>query len=196
MEKALLIDYEEIRKQGEKLEEQLLKGKTIRKVTDQGTDLIFQIDKEFIQLDDGIVSEKDVAKGHLSANLPAGILEAAPIEGSTERKVLVDSPQLRLGKIIEKTQLEFKTGQLIAISAEQSEETLKKTLNRICTEKPILSRMAIGLNPNMEPGFLFDEVCQGRVTLAVGGKQGGCLLSGVLQQPTIYIDDEKLTELD
>ncbi|MFX0066445.1 MAG: aminopeptidase [Candidatus Hermodarchaeota archaeon] len=192
VENALLINYEEMKKIGERLSELLVKGDRFRLVTEQGTDLIFQVDEKFIQLDDGIVSDEDVSRGQFWTNLPAGILDAVPIEGSVEGTVIVDTPQLRLGKIIEKTHLEFHESKLTSISAEQHEETLEKALERICVDRPILSRIGFGLNPNMEPGYLFDEIRLGTVSIAVGGKQQGCVVSGVLQRPTVYIDAKKL----
>ena len=66
------------------LAQEFINGEIIHLVTPQGADISFNINKEQIKLDDGIVSDEDIVNGHLSTNLPAGILNLSPVEGSAE----------------------------------------------------------------------------------------------------------------
>lgn len=195
VEDALGVDYEEMRALGEELSERLLKGGGIRLLTDQGTDLAFKLDGSTIRLDDGVISDEDVSRGLFSTNLPAGFLDAAPVEGSGDGRVVVDTPQMRAGKIVEKACWEFGGGRLTSMTAERNVEVLEKMIESACPGEVVLGRFGIGLNAGMAPGYMFDELCRGRVTIAVGGSEGGeCAITGVLRHPTVYVGDDKLVD--
>ncbi len=195
VEDALAVDYGEMRALGEGLSERLLKGGGIRLLTDQGTDLAFQLDGRTIRLDDGVISDEDISRDLLSTNLPAGFLDAASVEGSGDGMVVVDTPQMRAGKIVEKTCWEFGGGRLTSMTAEKNVEVLEKMIESACPGEAVLGRFGIGLNAGMAPGYMFDELCRGRVTIAVGGSEGGeCAITGVLRRPTVYVGDNKLVD--
>jgi len=194
VEDSLLVDYEEIRALGESLSERLSKGGEVHLSTDQGTDLRFKVDGSTIRLDDGVVSDDDVSRGFLSTNLPAGFLEAAPFDGSGDGAVIFDAPQLRVGKIIEGARWVFSQGKLTSITAERNEEVLRRMIDTRCPGGAVLSSLMMGLNPRMKPGFLFDEMCRGTVSVAVGAEKGVGAVTGVLHHPTLYIGGKKIID--
>lgn len=194
VEDSLLVDYEEIRALGESLSEHLLHGEDIHLLTDQGTDLAFKLDENTIRLDDGVISDEDVSRGLISTNLPAGILDVTPRKGSGEGKVVFDTPQMRAGKIIEKVCWEFRNGKMTSMTAEKNVEILEKMIDSTCPGEAALGRFGIGLNVGMTPGYMFDELCRGKVTIAVGGREGECVITGVLQHATVFVGDEKLLD--
>lgn len=189
-----MVDYEEIRALGESLSERLSRGGEVRLSTDQGTDLRFQVDGGTVRLDDGVVSDDDVSRGVLSTNLPAGFLEAGPVDGSGDGAVIFDAPQLRVGKLIEGARWVFSQGKLTSMTAERNEEALRRMIDTRCPGGAVLSSLMIGLNPRMKPGFLFDEMCRGLVSVAMGSDRGVGAVTGVLNHPTLYIGSKKIID--
>ncbi len=189
---AFNIDYAQLYNFAKELEEKVLRGKTLRIVSKTGTDLQFEINHESIILDDGIIDEDDIKKNHYITNLPAGILDLMPLENTGSGRIIVDSPQYRLGERISNTVMEFKEGKLISLNAKNNKDTLEETFQRICSHQPRLTRIGIGLNPRMQEGYLFDEVILGKVSVAVGGECSSCFVSGALKEATVYVDDSLL----
>lgn len=68
-----------------------------------------------LPLDDGVVSNNDVAEEHLLTNLPGGLLELCPQTKSGEGVLTVDTLH-RLGKTIKKARLQLEHGVVTSFS--------------------------------------------------------------------------------
>ena len=90
------------------------------------------------------------------------------------------------------TVMRFKHGTLAEIKAEKNIEALHETFERICLSEPVLNRVDFGLNPKMKFGFLFDEIILGNVSIATGGENASCVVSGTLKNATVYIDNKPI----
>jgi len=58
---ALDVDYRKLYRIGKFFEERLRFGKSMRIVSMDGTDLKFEIDRDSIMIDDGVIDENDLA---------------------------------------------------------------------------------------------------------------------------------------
>ncbi len=81
-----------------------------------------------------------------------------------------------------------------SIEAEKGDATLQATIQRLCTERPQLNSISIGLNPKMALEFLFSELRLGVISVAFGGDPGSCQLSGMLFDAALYVDEKKVLE--
>ena len=185
---ALAVDYVKIQERGEKLSRTFAKGGKVTVTSPNGTRFEFQVKTDQLQLDDGIISVEDREHGNIYENLPAGVFIVSPIEGTARGVIHIDTPQLRVGGVVRNTSLRFSKGLLTSIRSEENVETLEETFDRICAEKPVFNSMGIGLNPKMQPGFLFEEIVLGRISVATGGKSEACVITGVLSTASVFLN--------
>lgn len=185
---ALRADTYELRKAGLKIKKILQKSKNIRVVTPSGTDIFFQTRKH-IETDDGILRKKGSA-----GNLPAGETYFAPLEGTANGKIVIDSMKNCKAYAKSGTHVLVKDGKAVEISDKKS--LLAKYIFSIKNADNI-AELGIGTNRKAKPiGFMLqDEKAAGTCHIAFGNSSaiGGKVYSkihvdAVLFKPSIFAD--------
>lgn len=168
--KSIDVDYYELKDSANKVAQILLKGKTVRIRSEKGTDLLLSIEGRNPRVDDGIITEEDLAKGDTVINLPSGEVYVAPLEESAEGTVVFDLGYYQ-GERIEGIQLTFSKGKVIKFSAEKNEEQLHQFFESGELGRRVLAELGIGLNPWIKQMIGY-QVCDtkqlGSIHLALG----------------------------
>lgn len=196
---ALDIDYRELRDGCEELSVTLSAGSEVRIVSSAGTDLTFSIEGREVFIDDGIISDWEVANGRGWGHLPAGKVIVAPVPGTANgilRSDMTDYFGVRIGGIT----LEFRDGEVVEAGAEQNDELLQLVLSEGRGDVKKLGGFEIGMNPQVtEPiGYsVWDSKSYGDATLwigdnmLIGGENEASLSWGfMVVRPTITLDGE------
>ncbi len=190
MIRALNANPLEMKKTGIKIRNALEKAKMLNVVSDSGTDISFKVRKK-IEIDYGLFRKK----GDIG-NLPAGEVYFAPIEGSSNGKIVIDS--MKNCKCFAKkgTVVTVKDGKVVDISDKKS--TLAKYLSKIKNADNI-AEFGIGINRKAKViGFILqDEKASGTCHIAFGNSKaiGGKVYSeihvdAIIFKPTIYADEK------
>ncbi|MFZ3077274.1 MAG: aminopeptidase [Candidatus Aenigmatarchaeota archaeon] len=189
---AFQADPHELRKEGIKIKKILQKSKDIRVVTPSGTDISFQTRKH-IETDDGILRKRGAA-----GNLPAGETYFAPLEGTANGTIVIDSMKNCKAYAKSGTKVTVKNGKATGISDRKS--LLAKYIFSIKNADNI-AELGIGTNRKAKPiGFMLqDEKAAGTCHIAFGNSSaiGGKVYSkihvdAILFKPTIFADDKMI----
>jgi len=175
-----------------RLNNRLEKVRTVRIITELGTDIEFDLDGCSWKMDTGLCQEPGC-----SSNLPAGELYIAPrdangsffVDGSMSGFGLLDSP------------LEFtvKDRYVTDIKGKYSEK-MRSILDRVGEKAFNIAELGIGINPEAKliGNVLEDEKVGGTVHIALGDNSGfggdviaGIHLDGIIKKPVLYLDGEK-----
>jgi len=164
---------------------------------DLGTDFTVTIQDRPMILDNGLLSDDQIALGLLGGNLPAGEIFFPPHEKIGEGTLFCPLTRDRMtNKIIKNTHLEFKEGKLLIdeVTSEENQIDLINTFKdseKIDKEKNIpelrtynVAELGIGCNPEITKAIgyiLTDEKINGSVHLAFGSNKmmGGTSVSQV-----------------
>ena len=149
-----------------------------------GTDFWVSIDNRVKILDDGILSEEQIALGDLGGNLPAGEVFFAPIETQGEGKIFCPLTKERYThKFVKNVELPFKDGKLLLdkVTADSNLDILTEAFKQreqidIANNVPELrtynvGELGIGCNPVITKAIgyiLTDEKINGSVHVAFG----------------------------
>jgi aminopeptidase len=169
---AVLIDWQELRREMEGIVDHFDKAETVRIVAPE-TDLTFSLAGRRGKVD------------ALGANMPGGEIFYSPVEDSAEGVITFSEyPACYLGHEVGGVRLQFDGGRIVEASAKSDEEFLLGTLD---TDEGArrLGEFGIGCNPGIQrhmKNTLFDEKMEGTIHLAVGTgfpQVGGQNKSGV-----------------
>ncbi len=170
---SLDVDHAKISALATKIESRLRNGTNIRITGSNGTDLKLRLKNRPIHIHDGIIDKTDTDKGTLFETLPAGAIEIAPDETTTEGIIAFDQPTALAGKMLSGLQLEFENGKLTKYSARSNLDSFKGLYDNASGDKDRVGNIAIGLNPRAELiGFFTDRIVQGTVSVGIGGNKG------------------------
>ena len=130
-------------------------------------------------------------------SLPSGEAAIAPLEGTTQGKIIIDFSMDGIGLLSQPIHLEVRKGKVIFIQGGKEAPKLRKLLEG--DENALnIAEFAIGTNPKsrMKGNMAEDKILRGCVHVAVGDNHtiGGKLeskvhLDGVILNPTVEIDD-------
>jgi aminopeptidase len=198
---AMNINYKQLAEREEKVAKHLRGKNEIHLTTKKGTNLTFSIKNRQIQLDDGIISDKDMADRDPGLNLPTGEIFVAPIEDSANGVAVYDAPTYYKGLKIENLKLTYKDGKIVDARASRGLNVFKKALSHASGDKDKLGEFGMGMNPKVKEviGYtLTDEKTIGTVHLALGENRhfpGGRNNSNIhwdilIHNPTIKVDRE------
>ena len=220
---GMLIDYDELASNCLRLKELLTNADTVHISDDMGTDLTLHVKGRPIKLDDGLISDEDVANNDTGSNIPAGEVFIAPHETIGEGTLFCPlTRERRTGEFVRNLRLVFKDGQLVMdeCTAEVGQKHFKEAIERgiaIDSERYKTVRttnfgeLGIGLNPRIKKAvgyILTDEKIGGSVHVAIGfnsGSYGGTSESTVhwdfvtVPRATVevtYVDGNKRLILD
>ena len=193
---SLDVDHAKISALAGKVESKLRNATSVRITAPNGTDLQLKLKNRPVHVHDGIIDKIDVDKGTLFETLPAGAIELAPDETSTEGTVLFDQPTALAGKMLTGLRWEFENGKLTKYTAQSNIDAFKGLYESASGDKDRVGDIAIGLNPRAELiGFFTDRIVQGTVSIGIGGNKG---IGGTndtqfgheetLRKPTLEVD--------
>jgi aminopeptidase len=191
--RALDIDYRELRERNKKLMKILTKGKTAKITTKKGTDLVMKI-KGRKWFDDNGIYDKKGAFG----NLPAGEVAVAPTEGTTNGIYIVDASFGGVGKLKKPLKVKVEKGYATEIKGQKARNIEKYLKNKKYRN---IAEFGIGTNPKAKVSgcVLEDEKVIGTVHIALGNNVslGGKVnvplhLDGVISKPAVFIDSKKI----
>ena len=197
-ENYLDADYPYIKEVSEKYADMLTNAKTIRVVTDKGTDVTIDIEGRSAHADTGDLTETGAL-----GNLPAGEAYLAPLEDGTNGTIVVDGCIAYVGPVVDDITLVVKDGRIADISGGKSAEALKEFLKDKDEEADGIAEFGIGTNPGAKiiGHPLVDEKVWGTIHIAFGmnASMGGTRQSNthydcIINQPTVFIDDVKILE--
>ena len=181
---GISIPYDTMNKITKNLGRFFDKAKKVHVNDEFGTDFWVSIENRKRILDDGVISDEQIALGDLGGNLPAGEVFFPPQEKQGEGKLFCPLTKDRLSdKIIKNVELTFKEGKLLIdkTSADTNLEELIATFKK-CEEMDKANKVAelrtynvaelgIGCNPEITKAIgyiLTDEKIIGSVHLAFG----------------------------
>ncbi len=190
MERALAVDYKDIKRLTSKLAGLLNKTKRVRIETEKGSNLILELNPKTAEQDDGFM----LGKGSFG-NLPAGEAGLAP--KTANGTVIIDGAMSGLGIVEKPFKIVFKDGYAVGIESPELKTTLEQYRDKDVYH---IGEFAIGCNPNarLTGNVLEDEKVMGTCHIALGDNtsyKGGsvkapCHLDGIIKSPTIYFDDK------
>lgn len=199
MQRALNVDFNEIKSINKKLITKLKNQKIIKITTLKGTDIEFNVEGRKWISDDGIYTNK-----RSFGNLPAGEVFIAPVEGKTNGTIVADASVGGLGKTDKNIEIEIKDGFIQKIKggkvANQFENLLKNKLYRNVAELGIGTNYKAKITGNV----LEDEKVSGTCHIAFGNNKhfGGKVdvpfhVDVVIKKPTIFTDNDliKISDL-
>jgi leucyl aminopeptidase (aminopeptidase T) len=187
LNRCVLIDYQNLKKKVSQFACQLTKAKSIKVTTKAGTNLTFSVKGRMGFEDHGLY----VSRGTFG-NLPAGEACIAPIEGTTNGRLIIDASMASLGRVKKPIEVIIEKGFVKKISYKRLASLLKPLGKNALN----IAEFGIGLNPKAKVtgNVLEDEKAPATAHIAFGDNRsfGGkitapCHLDGVFFNPRIEI---------
>jgi leucyl aminopeptidase (aminopeptidase T) len=197
-ENYLDADYPYIKEVSMKYADMLTEAKSVRVVTEKGTDITLDVTGRGGHADTGDLTEEGAL-----GNLPAGEAYLAPLEDGATGVIVVDGTIAYVGALEDDIRLEVKDGRIVDISGGRSAESLKEFLSDKDSEADGIAEFGIGTNPAAKiiGHPLVDEKVWGTIHIAFGTNEsmGGTRSSDIhydciINSPTVWIDDVKIMD--
>ena len=195
-ERALPVDYDELRRVGERIAAELSAASKCRVTSPAGTDVLLELEGRTAVVDDG-----DLKAEGAFGNLPAGEAFIAPIERVAEGIVVFDGSLAGVGVLHEPVRVRLADGCAVEADGPVG-KWLLDTLDAGGSKGRQLAELGIGTNPaaTLSGSILEDEKVIGTAHLAFGSNVsfGGVNVAsvhidGVLLEPTIQVDGRPLS---
>jgi leucyl aminopeptidase (aminopeptidase T) len=201
---GMLADFNKIRDTISRFGVHLRRRRKIRVTSPEGTDLRFEVDpKKWNKEDSGICNRPGMV-----TNLPAGKIFNALIQGTAKGDLYIDGS---FDSMVLSEPLRFKVNDGVATDikggpeAQRVRHLFAEAANLMPAKDQssvwTISQFGIGLNPNAKliGNALEDEKVLGSCYFSIGldgsrseGNHPGILTSGIIREPTIFIDGEPL----
>ncbi len=201
MNAATRVDPETIAEEGRDVVAKLQNADTVSVTAPNGTDLKFSVKDRRPRLNDGIVDEHDVEEGVLEASIPAGSVDIAVREDSSNGRVAFDVPMPWVGRSIRKLVWTFQNGKVTEFDGDRNARLLRKHWESSAGDKDRIASLSIGLNPKAKLGFTVNTLVQGAVSIGVGANEDiggankpGFSCVGTLGNATLKIDGTTVIE--
>ncbi len=196
----MAADYHKIKEETEKIAELITESKEAIVTSPGGTNMKFSIEGRKGGVDAGILTERGAW-----GNLPSGEAYCAPVEGTGEGKLVVETnwyPRLK-----ENMTLVFEKGNVIEIiGGGKVGDEFRRLLAFDKNEEPYISRrnlseLGVGTNPNAKrpDNILEAEKIKGTVHLAIGDSShiGGKVSADlhqdfIIPRPTLILDGKTI----
>jgi leucyl aminopeptidase (aminopeptidase T) len=194
--RALDVDYEELRRAGERIAAALSAAAACRLTSAAGTDLALDLEGRAAVVDDGRLQDRGAF-----GNLPAGESFIAPVEGSAEGVVVFDGSLSGFGLLDGPVQVRVAGGRAVAADGEAG-RWLLETLDAGGAGGRLVAELGIGTNPvaRLSGSILEDEKVVGTAHLAFGsnGSFGGVNdaavhIDGIVLEPIVELDGRRLS---
>ncbi len=203
MEQAIAVNYEEMKRTGEAVAAILQRPAEVRVTAENGTDLTFRLAGEprKAYVDDGVISDEDIAAGNPNTSLPAGAVYIAPFEDSANGVFVSDVDIPQVGTLIKGLSWTFRNGRVVEFSAKRNVKNAQLNYAEASGAKDMFGWIAIGLNKKMVPGYTTATYARGTLTVGIGdnrdldGKNESSYgFSGFLSKPTVVVGDKVLLD--
>lgn len=135
-------------------------------------------------------------------NLPAGEAAIAPLEGTTEGRIVFDRNIANVGLLSDPVELEVKGGRVRRIEGGREAERLRSILERAPNGDNI-AELGIGTNDraSLNGNILVEEKALGTIHIGLGDNshlggtvEAGVHLDGIVLDPTVLIDGRTLLD--
>lgn len=196
---ALTADLKKIAQKGRDTAAMLGKAHAAHLTAANGTDLIFELGKRPVHVDDGIIDKEDIEKKTLDTQLPTGSVLTTISETSGDGTVKFDRTLQTMGLNVQGIELTFKDGRVTSMKAKSNFEPVSKQFDGASGDKDRISFLQIGLNPKAEYGFLNDYIVEGAVQIGIGdneyigGKNASSFgIAATLSKATLEIDGKEI----
>lgn len=195
------VEYNAMRKLGQKIATILEKSKKAMITNFEGTDLSFALEGRKAHIYDGIIDEEDVETGTTYASLPGGYVSVAPTETSANGDLCSNIPYPQVGVLIQGMSLRFENGKLTSFDGGKNFEVLKSMWERGTGDKSRIGWLTLGLNPKASLGFTANHIVVGTVTIGMGlnkelgGRNDSDWGLGItLANPTVKLDERTIVK--
>ncbi len=170
VEAGIAADYRKLEAAGKRVAALLSRPAEVRITAGNGTDLRFRLagESRVPEIDDGVISDDDLAAGATDAGLPAGSVSVAPVEESAEGTFVSDTGIPQVGRLIEGLSWTFRNGRAVEITAKRNVAASQSGWEAATGAKDMFAQFALGLNPRVRTGFLQTYVAGGAVTIGMG----------------------------
>jgi leucyl aminopeptidase (aminopeptidase T) len=198
MGRTLCADYEEIERRNERLRGLLDRKNEVRITSPVGTDLTFSIEGRPLHVDGGINHDP----GDF-ANLPAGEVYVAPLEGTAAGLLVVDGSMAGVGLLDDPIELVIEGGLAVEVRGGEQAEELERLITPYGGDARSIAELGIGTNEmaKISGNVLEDEKVLGTCHVAIGDNStfGGRVavashLDGILRKPTLHVDGGVIME--
>ncbi len=190
-------DFAQVRRRSRALADLLTGASRVRITSERGTDVTLGIEGR-----SGIPDDGDLGAPGAFGNLPAGEGFIAPLEGSTNGRIVFDGSIWPLGLLQEPLTADISDGYIVGLDGEAAAEW-RAVLEPHGREAFAVAELGIGTNDaaTLTGNILEDEKIIGTIHVAFGDNHtfGGTVRvsshqDGVVLAPTVSIDDHKVLE--
>ena len=140
-----------------------------------------------MEIEDGVVDEKDVAGGYNMTYVPPGFVSKQVDPASANGTVSLSPSVTRLG-LVGEARLEFEGGRLVRWKSRSSSKKLSELVEAVPPEKRTLSQLIVGLNPLMKYENGQDRMVSGGIGL------GGFGFMGTVRSGTLSVAGKTLVQ--
>lgn len=198
LERCLSADYNEIIDVSNRVQKILDASNTIRVVTELGTDLTMKREGRRVISSTGVLREKG-----MGGNLPSGEVYLAPMEGTSNGKLVVDGSIAGIGMVDELVTIDIVDGYAVSITGGNDAKVLSETLSKVGKDAFSVAEFGFGTNYKAQiiGKILEDEKVLGTIHIAFGNNKGmggnvdvPVHIDAIVKAPTVYFDDTKVME--
>ena len=205
-EGGMTADFQDVKRRISNIANFLRRRRIINVKSESGTDVTFEVNWRDWKLDDNGICNRP----RMLTNLPAGKVFILPKEGTMNGTIVIDGSwdstliDETVELIIEDgTVIDVKGGSLAATIRQSYGEVAKKLKAKDRESVWTVAEFGFGMNPNarLVGNVLEDEKRMGSCYFSIGDNSGlggsshaGIHVSGVLAEPSVWLDDTCLTE--
>ena len=205
-EGGMTSDFQEVKRRISNIANFLRRRRIINVKSESGTDVTFEVNWRDWKLDDNGICNRP----RMLTNLPAGKVFILPKEGTMNGTIVIDGSwdstliEEPVEFIVEDgTVIDVKGGSLAATIRQSYGEVAKKLKTKDRESVWTVAEFGFGMNPNarLVGNVLEDEKRMGSCYFSIGDNSGlggssnaGIHISGVLAEPSVWLDDTCLTE--
>jgi leucyl aminopeptidase (aminopeptidase T) len=169
IKRTLTADYRNVKAKTDSVVKSLENVKDVTITNKDGTILTFSVEGRKFGADTGIIKEP----GQF-ANLPAGEVCTAPVEGTANGILIVDGAVPTTTILDKPITMEFKDGRLVRLEGGTAADDLKRMLDKYGSSERNLAELGIGTNEKAKliPNILESEKVIGTFHIAIGDNKG------------------------
>jgi aminopeptidase len=196
--RCLTADYGSIAALTNRVAEKLSRGSAFKVESELGTSLVLERRGRAVGADTGVLTQP----GDFG-NLPAGEAFFAPIEGTSNGKIVFDGSVADLGKLTEPIELQVEHGIARIVSTSAASQELDRYLSAHGPAAYNIAELGVGTNDRaIVSGYILeDEKVLSTVHIALGNNagMGGTVnvpihLDGLIRNATLYVDGELMMD--
>ena len=205
-EGGMTADFQDVKRRISNIANFLRRRRIINVKSESGTDVTFEVNWRDWKLDDNGICNRP----RMLTNLPAGKVFILPKEGSMNGTIVIDGSwdstliEEPVELIVEDgTVVDVKGGSLAATIRQSYGEVAKKLKAKDRESVWTVAEFGFGMNPSarLVGNVLEDEKRMGSCYFSIGdnsrlggSSNAGIHVSGVLAEPSVWLDDSCLTE--